>query len=263
MELIDTSWFIIIMTVAVLILTSYISLMFRASQQESTLVSNRLEQLRSGTESTTLKTKLEIQDETLQNIGREIHDNIGSSLTLAKLNLITYGIKHEPQNPQLESSIQLLGEVIEKLRCISRGLNVEAILANGLVFAIEREFELMKCSGFNNVKLFTNGQISTVSFHLQVVLFRITQEALNNVLKHSNAGTVVVKINQTNTFIRLEISDDGEGFVVSKAASVDGEAHCGLINMRHRAESVNGTFTIKSKVDVGTRIIVVLPITKH
>jgi signal transduction histidine kinase len=88
-------------------------------------------------------------------------------------------------------------------------------------------------------------------------LYRIAQEALNNIAKHARARSIKIKLTTENDWMTLDISDDGIGFDTSQRFP----GHLGLHTMRERAEKADGTLTIESASNSGTRIQVMIPLT--
>ena len=93
----------------------------------------------------------------------------------------------------------------------------------------------------------------------ELVLFRIIQEAINNIIKHAEASSILIKLIYNSTFFKLSISDDGKGFE-SKDCQ---ERATGLKNMEKRAIMLHGTFQIISKRGIGTTILLEIPINEH
>src|SRR5688572_26852866 len=157
-----------------------------------------------------VSTQLEIQEETFQNISREIHDNIGLSLTLAKLHLNTLS-QSQTTSPNITSSIELITQAINDLSDISKSLNSEAIRTQGFLNVLQQNLERLKKSGKFKISLDITGQPIFMDDRTEIVLYRITQEALNNIIKHSNAEEIRFNLHYTETHLKLMIADNGVG----------------------------------------------------
>jgi len=156
----DIVIFIIICTLLILLLVAFITLFIYKYQQKQNIYFKELTQLRITHENELLQSQLEIKEQTFQNISREIHDNIGQKLTLAKLHLNTLPLeKPEQLIKQVESSIQMIGESINDLSDISRSMNSEILLNNGLIHALEFEVAQMEKTGVYEINLFVTGDI--------------------------------------------------------------------------------------------------------
>lgn len=189
-----------------------------------------------------LQTQLEIQEQTLKNVSQEIHDNIGQTLSLTKLNLFTLN-KEKPQafDEKLDTSKQLLTKAIQDLRAISRSLNADNVLAGGLLRAIDNELQVLNKSGEIQGELTVHGTATRIDDKKELILFRIVQESINNAVKHANASRIDISMSYQAGGVQLEIADDGEGFQQD-----DVEMGSGLRNMKNRAKMINGDCNIVS-----------------
>ncbi len=213
---------------------------------------------------TLLSTQLEIQEQTLKTISEEIHDNIGQALSLAKLKLNT--LKYDQPDllvEKINDSRELVSKAIRDLRDLSRSLNTDSIASMGLVKAIEQELEIFQKSGFQTT-LYTEGEIRKMEPQKELILFRIVQESLNNIIKHADAKTIRVTALYTATELDLQVEDDGKG---ADPAQLDMEGNSykslGLRNMSNRAGMIGGTFSINSVPGNGTIIKLNIPFNKN
>ena len=205
-----------------------------------------------------LQTQLEIQEQTLRTISQEIHDNVGQVLSLAKLNLNTLDIEGGINKEQkIGSSIQLVSKAINDLRDLSRSLNGDKIADLGLQDAIDNELKIIQNTGQFKTQLLATGVPYKLLPQNEMVLFRIVQESLNNVVKHSNAKTIVVEMDYTAQHLRLTITDDGAGFDALHLEAM--ETGIGLNNMKNRASLIGALFSIQSAPDSGTSVMIELP----
>jgi len=212
-------------------------------------------------EKTLLQTQLEIQEQTFQDISREIHDNIGLSLTLAKLQLNTIDyIKQGRIFENVNSSIDLIGKAIQDLSDISKSLNSELIKSNGLYNTLKLETQKIYRCGKYAIEFTEEGYLVFLNAQKELLLYRIAQEALNNILKHAAANCIWIKLKYEATHISLLIKDNGCGFdkpEVEKYRS--GKINNGLTNMRNRAVMLGGTLLIESSLGKGTSIFITAP----
>jgi signal transduction histidine kinase len=204
-----------------------------------------------------LESQLEIREQTLKNVSQEIHDNIGQTLSLAKLNLNTLDLQKQNAQDKILSSKELVSKAIHDLRNLSRSLNTDSILSSGLIKAIETELSIVDHSGDLKTQFETKGQTLRIDSKKELILFRIVQEAINNIIKHSGAGLIKVNLDFTNEHLVIEVNDNGKGF---ESNSGNGEG-IGLRNMKSRAELIGGNFNIQSNSG-GTTITVTLPISE-
>jgi len=209
---------------------------------------------------TLLQTQLEIQEQTLKNISQEIHDNIGQALSLAKLNLNTMPpTNDEALQQKILNSKELVSKAITDLRDLSRSLDTDYVQEMGLQRAIEYELEMIRKTGTIETNLIVEGLMFRLQKQNELILFRIVQETLNNILKHANAKSINVNINYSTAFT-LIIKDDGKG-VDLKPLSEEKNNNFGLgiRNMHSRAKLIGADFSLTSQPGKGTEVKIVLP----
>ncbi|MEP6750134.1 MAG: ATP-binding protein [Bacteroidota bacterium] len=251
----------IAITLILLFLLSFIAAILFLYQKKNILYNQQLEDEKNNYEKNILQTQLEIQEQTFQHISREIHDNIGLSLTLAKLQLNTINyVDAQKTKDNVDSSIALIGKAIIDLSDISKSFNSEVIKNQGLYSMLKVETDKINASGNIRVEFLEEGDIVFLDAEKELIIYRIAQEALNNILKHSSASLVLIKLKYEIKFVKLSIEDNGIGFKkieIEKYRS--GKLNSGLLNMRSRAIMLNGTFTVNSGTDTGTIITITAP----
>lgn len=192
-------------------------------------------------------------------ISKDLHDNIGSQLTLLSKNLDR--LKQQPEGGKIENLSEMTQNIMQDLRSMIWVINKEEITGEELEEKITNL--LWKTVGqlegvFYEVKVDFQKEISlTASQSLN--LFRITQEALQNAIKYSKAQNIEIQIySDTNGQLLLKIIDDGIGFDLPQAQHKKG--HYGLKNMERRAEEIGGIFKVETEKGKGTKIEIRLPI---
>jgi signal transduction histidine kinase len=203
-----------------------------------------------------LKTQLEVQEQTLNYISAEIHDNITQILSFVKLTLgsIASGIDGE-KKAKVNETRELVAQTITDLRDLSKSLSFEHISSQGLIRTIEKEVERVNKSGLISVSLEQEGTSYSLGEQRELVLFRIFQETLNNTLKHAGASYLKIMLQYHPDLFNLTLEDDGSGF---SAETLDNKSGSGLRNMENRAAMIGGTATIDSSPGKGCRIKVIL-----
>ena len=255
----NTIIFIIITTLFILILIFFIVFILFLYQRRHISYQKGLEILKSDFEKTLLTTQLEIQEQTFQNISREIHDNIGLSLTLAKLNLntINWNNAGHPQE-KVGGSINFISRAIEDLSYISKALHTGFIEENGLLKALELEINKIQKLDIFNVRYDVTGSPVYMQTQKELVIFRIIQEVLNNCIKHAEATALEVLLNYQNDFVDIELNDNGKGFARKSTFDQTGKG-TGLMNIVKRAAYINGTCQINSFPGKGTTVHLKIP----
>lgn len=206
-----------------------------------------------------LEAQLEVQEQTMKHIAQEIHDNIGGTLSLAKLNLNT--INPEKQNGTIEKIAnikELVTKAITDLRTLSKTLHKEAVLSAGLISAIEMELKLIEKASVFETSFSVSGSPVPIDAQKELILFRTVQEALNNAIKHAEATSIGVDIQFQPTHLQLSICDNGKGFQ-PKEVENSPEKGSGLRNMQNRTKLIGGDLSIM-EAHPGTKIQISLPI---
>lgn len=201
-----------------------------------------------------LQTQLEIKEQTLQNISQEIHDNIGQVLSLAKLNLSTLPAIEEPSvATKLTNTKELVSKAIQDLRNLSKTLDSDRVSEAGLYQALRFEMEQIEKTGAFTTRVQLKGTERQLEHPKEIIIFRIAQEALNNVIKHARAQTIIVTVTYLSQQFLLTITDDGIGFDVPALQQIEVyQKGSGLRNMYNRAKLIGGQLSIHSVPGQGT-----------
>lgn len=200
-----------------------------------------------------LATQLEIQQATMQQIGRELHDNIGQKLTLASLytQQLLYENKVIEESERIDQVSQIINQSLQDLRSLSKTLTDDNINQKDIVTLIQEEVDnasvLKKCK----IHFEHNFEYLDLDFVHKNVLLRITQEFIQNSIKHSKCKNIFIKLNTTEENLwELKINDDGIGFDIDKILSNG----IGLANMKNRTAIIGAEFNLESNENVGTVI---------
>ncbi|HTY37130.1 MAG TPA: PAS domain S-box protein [Bacteroidota bacterium] len=208
--------------------------------------------------------RVQAQEEERRRIAREIHDSLGQMLTAIKFNVEiledAVGMQAEDDRKRLVDIKSLLDNAMAEAREISYNLMPSVLVDFGLVPALQFLSEQFSKSNELSVKVHTTGVDGRFDSSVEVGLYRIAQEALNNIAKHAGAHEVNVQLIGDARSTRLIIEDDGKGFHVGRHEPQAGRRRgMGLVSMRERAASFNGVFILDSHPGRGTEIIVEVP----
>jgi len=203
-----------------------------------------------------LKAKIEMQEQTLTHVSREIHDNITQVLSFVKLDLAMINTIDEAQKQvKINESRELVAQAISDLRDLSKSLSFEHITRLGLVKTIEIEVARLNKSGIVKAELSVAGEVIPLGEQRELVLFRIFQESVNNMLKYASAKHFSIGLRYYPELFNLTLDDDGDGFAPELVHKGDGS---GLKNMENRASLVGAIFKINSEPGKGCNIKVTL-----
>ena len=187
-----------------------------------------------------------------------LHDSIGQNLLLIRMNIMNYKKNNNNgfDENEISRTIELLDSAILEVKEVARNLRPQNIEELGLTTVLK-----MMCSNVSReTGIKANVQIAEVDSELdrelENCIFRVTQEALNNIMRHSKASKFAVDLSTQDEVITLVVSDDGIGFkpkqLMNEKYFSDG---IGIMNMQERVERVNGSFHIDSDFNTGTTII--------
>jgi signal transduction histidine kinase len=197
---------------------------------------------------------LEDQESTARRFSHELHDELGQSLTAVKANLGALGADALPDPARLADCLRLVDESIGNVRQMSQLLRPTILDDFGLEAALR-----WLCEGFTHrtgiQTEFKSGISGRLPDETETHLFRLTQEALTNVARHSGARNAVVTLDSQGGEVRLSIRDDGRGLPPAGAE----QRGMGMIGMRARARSVGGDLSVRSKEGQGLEIEVRVP----
>lgn len=177
----------------------------------------------------------EVQEQVLTNVARELHDNIGQLLTLMRIQMENEKLDDPALAKTLEPVDATLTDAILQLRMLSRSLNSEVLEQGGLVNAINQEVKRLQNLKSFDVHWHTDNAEPTLDKSQRIMVFRIFQEILNNMMKHAEAGNIYIQLGATPRF-SLVMTDDGKGFDVPEKEEGTGS---GLINIMKRAKLAN------------------------
>ncbi len=230
------------------VMSTFVIAMIFIHRQRQVQNQQEMERVKAEYEKTLVDIENEIQQETLTHIGRELHDNIGQLLSLAKLNF-------NSSKPEKNSEGKnILNQVIKEVRGLSKTLNVDWVEEITLEEFIEQQLEKIESTGFCQTKFASQSESLQLDKGHKLVLIRVIQEVLNNAIKHASPQNIQVQLLQNGNGKILEIEDDGQGFDTELASTGSG-----MTNLKKRMATIGGKFDISSARERGTQIRLSLP----
>ncbi len=209
-----------------------------------------------------LTAQVETQNQTLQHISGELHDHIGQLLAVVRLqlNVLDEDLVETPHHPAVQQTGSLVQQVINDLRTLSKTLNTDAVTQIGLHDSIRLELDRICRTGRYETQLTITGEPRRLNPQVEIVLFRMVQEAISNTLKHARAKTILVSTDYQPDRFALCIADDGRGFPMNPQPDTKPAATGqGLGNLQRRATLLGGSCTIMSQPGEGCIITITLP----
>lgn len=204
-----------------------------------------------------LQTRVQIQEQTMQDIGREIHDNVGQRLTLASIytNQLAFKNKYPEITERIKSIGNIINESLAELRSLSKTLTDTQVDATILPELLQDECHRVNALGLCQASVSVNGSVQPLPAISKNFTLRIVQEFLQNSLKHSGCKHINIIMTYSDIGITISIADDGNGFDV-ESTNANG---IGLRNMRKRAGLIGAGFSITSETGKGTKLELSIP----
>jgi len=194
------------------------------------------------------KAETEVSENMMQQFAQELHDNIGHILTCMRITIEN----KKMDSPEMVSSYApiegYLDEASDQIRLLSRSLNTDYVNNIGLPAAIELEVKRINNLKRQTIHWETTGSPANIDKNIELLVFRIFQEIMNNSIKHSKAKNIHVQLNTDGGF-SLSVRDDGQGFDYEK--TINSSRASGLKNILKRAEMTGMKCTVEASVGGG------------
>jgi signal transduction histidine kinase len=212
-----------------------------------------------------LKKVIGAQEDERRRIARELHDETSQSLTALAVGLETAGLTSESGQAKLQEKLaslkELAVETLERVHDLIYDLRPSVLDDLGLVAGLRWYAESRLQTAGVRVRLQVKGSERRLPAEAETALFRIGQEAVNNVARHARASSVLLAVTFEDSRITLDVNDDGEGFnVVAASETTARQSGWGLMGMEERATLLGGTIEIASKPGSGTRVRAIIPV---
>lgn len=201
---------------------------------------------------------LKVQESERQRLSRELHDDIGQLLTAAKLQAewLRRRLPTDLEEP-CDTLRSTLDDTLSNVRNLATSLAPRQLNSLGLEASLRAH--LLRTLEHTEVRwsLECKSRLDGIPEDMAMAAFRITQEAVTNVLRHARAQNLIVRFQRQPEGLALSISDDGQGFLPSSHPGEEGQ--CGMAGMAERANLLNGSLTVHSEPGQGTRIDALFP----
>ena len=246
-----------------ILLLSSIAVILFLYQKRVRMFILEVEEIKAKSQQELLRVQLEVQEQTLAHISREIHDNIGQSISLAKFNIGTISVPpNTKMAKKLEDAVNILTKAMDDLRDLSNSLTLEDLRRDGLVKTIDSQVAHVRKAETHQIDFDVTGSYHHLPDQQEIILFRILQEAINNIIRHAKATEITIRLNYQQTAVSLEIIDNGVGFVplLPNPQNSTPTKGRGLNNMQERARLIEATFRLDSQPGLGCKITILLPL---
>jgi two-component system NarL family sensor kinase len=203
---------------------------------------------------------LEAEESERQRIAKDLHDGVGQMMSAAKMNLSAFQhaavFPNEEERNSFQKIIQLVDDGCREVRSVSHNMMPNALLKNNLAAALQEFIDKLD-KRVLKVHLYTSGLDEPLDSSIETVLYRVIQECVNNVIKHSGATVLDISLVKEPHEITATIEDNGCGFDTKDKNKSDG---IGLKNIRTRTEYLKGTVEFSSRPGKGTLVAIQIPL---
>jgi signal transduction histidine kinase len=256
---------ILIGSVSLLLLVSIVGYMVyknikrkqRIAEQEKEIEAQKVEKVLKDQELNIINAMIEGQERERQEVAEELHDNVASTLASANMQLGYFlQNKNRLENPMeiLEKAASLIGTAYHDVHDMAHKKNSGVIAQKGLLPAVEDLVNTIALDAIQ-IEVISSHQEERIPNSLEILIFRIIQELLNNILKHAQASEASVSISIYDGLLNLVVEDNGIGF--NRKAHKSG---MGLQSIEKRVEAIEGSFEVDTYIGRGTTIIIDIPI---
>lgn len=207
-----------------------------------------------------LNARIDVQEQSMSLISEELHDNVGQLLALVKINI--NGLRSKPEITEtgtlhlINKTKELVTKTINEVRYISHSLNSTLIQEQGLVQILRRDVEFLSDSAALETVLEVTGSPKSLTSEKELLIYRIIQELLQNVLKHAVATHVNISLIYGTDELTIVICDNGKGYDTNSVKTSDS---LGLRNIRNRAVLLKALLEVDSSPGYGTKTRLVVP----
>ena len=254
----EVTMIIIIATLVVILFVVVVIVIFTTFQKKKVMLLYKQRVTKQHFEEEIIRSQLETQEQTLQNISWELHDNVGQLLSVAKMQLnILQPNLPDQQKKLIDETGDIISKSLEEIRSLSKLLNPEVIKNIGLEEALQLEIDRFNRLNFIHATFTSKGNPIIIDQKDEIILFRILQEFLSNSVKHSKTSKLDVCISYHPSHLIIKAQDFGIGFNKETVRK-----NSGLINMKSRAKLIHTKFSLKTEKDKGVLLTLTYPLTK-
>jgi len=215
-----------------------------------------IDELREESEKEVLNTIIRTEEKERRNFAKDLHDDLGPLLSSIKMLASALSqTKQEAKNKNIIDTVNLVaGEAITSIKEISNHLSPHILENFGLISALKSFSEKVNVS--KNIKIKINSNISDqrLDYNVEVVLYRVVCELINNTIKHASAKNINIELFQENQQLNLHYSDDGKGFNLDEVlAKTEGRGYANIVS---RVRSINGNLKFESQANAGVKVTI-------
>lgn len=253
----DVYLLIIATSIIVLLITFSLVFFYFFFKKKNQIIQEK-ELIKKAFRETLLQSQIEIREQTLQYICAQLHDNLAQIASLIKINLNTLNLSNtEKATEKVAITLDLTRQLIKDIKSLSISVGSDWLEQNGLIKAIETEVDRINKTDQFTASFQAEGLLPDINKDKAIILYRMSQEVINNMVKHSMAKQMDVLLNINENSFTLVFMDKGVGFNIAEKTDCVG---AGMRSLQERARLINVQLTIKSSPGNGTYISIALPL---
>lgn len=252
--LIGGGLFVAVVIIFVLLYRNYRNKQKLASQQAA-LQDEKILTMEKEQQVMSLQSMVNGQETERTRIARDLHDGLGGIFSTVKMHFST--LQHEvPElrsNTLYKKSFDLVNNASEELRKVAQNMMPEVLLKIGLTEALQDFCSNINSSGVLHISLQAYGMDKRLSASTEIMLYRIIQELINNIIKHASATEAIIQFNREGNRLSITVEDNGRGFDTKEVTE---KRSMGIETVQSRVDYLNGKMTIDSRKNIGTTVMI-------
>ncbi len=227
----------------------------KLARQQSALLEERIKTIEKEQQISSLQSMINGQETERTRIAKDLHDGLGGIFSTVKMHYSTLQ-QNTPavkENPLYKKTLDLINNASDELRKVAHNMMPEVLMKVGLAEALQDFCNNISSGKLLRVTFQSFGMEKRLSSSTEIMLYRIIQELVNNIIKHAYATEAIIQINRDGNRLSLTIEDNGRGFDTKEAEE---KRSMGMATVKSRVDYLNGKLTIDSRKDIGTTVMI-------
>ena len=227
----------------------------KLARQQSDLLEEKIKTIEKEQQISSLQSMINGQETERTRIAKDLHDGLGGIFSTVKMHYSTLQ-QNTPvitENPLYKKTLDLINNASDELRKVAHNMMPEVLMKVGLVEALQDFCNNISSGKLLKITLQTFGMEKRLGSATEIMLYRIIQELINNIIKHADATEALIQINREGNRLSLVIEDNGKGFDTKEAEE---KRSMGIATVKSRVDYLNGRLTIDSRKDIGTTVMI-------
>lgn len=227
----------------------------KLSQQQAFLLEEKIKTIEKEQQISSLQSMINGQETERTRIAKDLHDGLGGLFSTVKMHysVLQQDTPAVKENPLYKKTMDLLNNASDELRKVAHNMMPEVLMKVGLVEALGDFCNNISSGKLLKVRLQAFGMENRLGRSTEIMLYRIIQELVNNIIKHAYATEALIQINREGNRLSLTIEDNGRGFDTREAEE---KRSMGMATVKSRVDYLNGRLTIDSRKDIGTTVMI-------